>query len=299
MADILLDIQHLTRRFRLGRTASLLAVDDLSLQIHRGEIFGLVGESGSGKSTAARCVMNICRPSAGKVLYRGVDVWNPREFRANRAMLQTSRQLIFQDSASSLDPRMTAAEIIAEPMEIHRVRPPRGSLREEAAFQLRYVGLEPGCLDKYPGQLSGGQRQRVAIARALCMEPELLVADEPIASLDVSIQAQIINLFQHLQAEHGFSILFIAHDLAVVRYLCSRVGVLCRGRLVELAPTGELFDNPVHPYTRSLLSAIPIPDPRLERARVLTPFEPEGFGRAGELAEVSPGHLVLQGGGGV
>ena len=130
MADILLDIQHLTRRFRLGRTASLLAVDDLSLQIHRGEIFGLVGESGSGKSTAARCVMNICRPSAGKVLYRGVDVWNPREFRANRAMLQTSRQLIFQDSASSLDPRMTAAEIIAEPMEIHRVRPPRGSLRE-------------------------------------------------------------------------------------------------------------------------------------------------------------------------
>ena len=194
---------------------------------------------------------------------------------------------------------MTAAEIIAEPMEIHRVRPPRGSLREEAAFQLRYVGLEPGCLDKYPGQLSGGQRQRVAIARALCMEPELLVADEPIASLDVSIQAQIINLFQHLQAEHGFSILFIAHDLAVVRYLCSRVGVLCRGRLVELAPTGELFDNPVHPYTRSLLSAIPIPDPRLERARVLTPFEPEGFDRAGELAEVSPGHLVLQGGGGV
>ena len=299
MADILLDIQHLTRRFRLGRTASLLAVDDLSLQIHRGEIFGLVGESGSGKSTAARCVMNICRPSAGKVLYRGVDVWNPREFRANRAMLQTSRQLIFQDSASSLDPRMTAAEIIAEPMEIHRVRPPRGSLREEAAFQLRYVGLEPGCLDKYPGQLSGGQRQRVAIARALCMEPELLVADEPIASLDVSIQAQIINLFQHLQAEHGFSILFIAHDLAVVRYLCSRVGVLCRGRLVELAPTGELFDNPVHPYTRSLLSAIPIPDPRLERAGVLTPFEPEGFDRAGELAEVSPGHLVLQGGGGV
>ena len=299
MADILLDIQHLTRRFRLGRTASLLAVDDLSLQIHRGEIFGLVGESGSGKSTAARCVMNICRPSAGKVLYRGVDIWNPREFRANRAMLQTSRQLIFQDSASSLDPRMTAAEIIAEPMEIHRVRPPRGSLREEAAFQLRYVGLEPGCLDKYPGQLSGGQRQRVAIARALCMEPELLVADEPIASLDVSIQAQIINLFQHLQAEHGFSILFIAHDLAVVRYLCSRVGVLCRGRLVELAPTGELFDNPVHPYTRSLLSAIPIPDPRLERARVLTPFEPEGFDRAGELAEVSPGHLVLQGGGGV
>lgn len=294
MADILLDIQHLTRRFRLGRTASLLAVDDLSLQIHRGEIFGLVGESGSGKSTAARCVMNICRPSAGKVLYRGVDIWNPREFRANRTMLQTSRQLIFQDSASSLDPRMTAAEIIAEPMEIHRVRPPRGSLREEAAFQLRYVGLEPGCLDKYPGQLSGGQRQRVAIARALCMEPELLVADEPIASLDVSIQAQIINLFRHLQEEHGFTFLFIAHDLAVVRYLCSRVGVLYQGKLVEVGPAKEVFADPRHPYTQALLSAIPIPDPRRERARVPRSFDPAQFCREGRLREVSPGHLVLE-----
>ena len=296
MADILLDIQHLTRRFRLGRTASLLAVDDLSLQIHRGEIFGLVGESGSGKSTAARCVMNICRPSAGKVLYRGVDVWNPREFRANRAMLQTSRQLIFQDSASSLDPRMTAAEIIAEPMEIHRVRPPRGSLREEAAFQLRYVGLEPGCLDKYPGQLSGGQRQRVAIARALCMEPELLVADEPIASLDVSIQAQIVNLFKHLQREHGFSFLFIAHDLAMVEFLCDRVGVMYRGRLVEAAPTAELFAHPLHGYTRALLSAIPIPDPVRERGRKLAEFHEEAFSLGGELEEAAPGHYVLRGG---
>lgn len=294
MADILLDIQHLTRRFRLGRTASLLAVDDLSLQIHRGEIFGLVGESGSGKSTAARCVMNICRPSAGKVLYRGVDVWNPREFRANRAMLQTSRQLIFQDSASSLDPRMTAAEIIAEPMEIHRVRPPRGSLREEAAFQLRYVGLEPGCLDKYPGQLSGGQRQRVAIARALCMEPELLVADEPIASLDVSIQAQIVNLFKHLQQEHGFSFLFIAHDLAMVEFLCDRVGVMYRGRLVETAPTAELFSNPLHPYTRALLSAIPIPDPRRERSRQLVTFHGEDLPPGGALREAGPDHFVLR-----
>lgn len=214
MADILLDIQHLTRRFRLGRTASLLAVDDLSLQIHRGEIFGLVGESGSGKSTAARCVMNICRPSAGKVLYRGVDVWNPREFRANRAMLQTSRQLIFQDSASSLDPRMTAAEIIAEPMEIHRVRPPRGSLREEAAFQLRYVGLEPGCLDKYPGQLSGGQRQRVAIARALMSDPDYLLMDEAGASLDHKSDMTIFRTVrEHMK---GRTIVVVAHDMRSV-----------------------------------------------------------------------------------
>ena len=297
--EILLEIQDLTHLFPLTKRAVVRAVDGVSFQVRRGEIFGLVGESGSGKSTVARCVMNLYRPRGGRILYKGIDVCDPAAFRANRRMLQRTRQMIFQDSGSSLNQRMRVWEIIAEPLRIQRISPPRGSLREEAAFQMHYVGLDAGYLDRYPPELSGGQRQRVAIARALAMEPELLVADEPIASLDVSIQAQIINLFQHLQAEHGFSILFIAHDLAVVRYLCSRVGVLCRGRLVELAPTGELFDNPVHPYTRSLLSAIPIPDPRLERARVLTPFEPEGFDRAGELAEVSPGHLVLQGGGGV
>ena len=297
--EILLEIQDLTHLFPLTKRAVVRAVDGVSFQVRRGEIFGLVGESGSGKSTVARCVMNLYRPRGGRILYKGIDVCDPAAFRANRRMLQRTRQMIFQDSGSSLNQRMRVWEIIAEPLRIQRIAPPRGSLREEAAFQMHYVGLDAGYLDRYPPELSGGQRQRVAIARALAMEPELLVADEPIASLDVSIQAQIINLFQHLQAEHGFSILFIAHDLAVVRYLCSRVGVLCRGRLVELAPTGELFDNPVHPYTRSLLSAIPIPDPRLERARVLTPFEPDGFDRAGELAEVSPGHLVLQGGGGV
>lgn len=253
MADILLDIQHLTRRFRLGRTASLLAVDDLSLQIHRGEIFGLVGESGSGKSTAARCVMNICRPSAGKVLYRGVDVWNPREFRANRAMLQTSRQLIFQDSASSLDPRMTAAEIIAEPMEIHRVRPPRGSLREEAAFQLRYVGLEPGCLDKYPGQLSGGQRQRVSIGQALITSPGFLVADEPVSALDVTIQAQIMELLQRLQQEMHLAYLFISHDINVVYRMCDRIMVMKEGRIIEIGETEEIFEHPREDYTKLLL----------------------------------------------
>ena len=155
--------------------------------------------------------------------------------------------------------------------------------------------MDESYLDKYPPELSGGMRQRVAIARALSMEPELLVADEPIASLDVSIQAQIINLFKHLQAEHGFTFLFIAHDLSVVRYLCSRVGVMYRGKLVEIAPTKELFQSPLHPYTRSLLSAIPIPDPRLERARTLQEFDPRLFDREGRMGEVSPGHLVLQG----
>lgn len=296
MDDLILDVQHLTHQFRLTKNLVIKAVDDLSFQIRRGEIFGLVGESGSGKSTVARCVMNIYQPFSGRIFYNGIDVCDPKEFRKHKKMLQTSRQLIFQDSASSLNGRMKVADIVAEPMEIHHIKPPRGSLRAEVEFQLQYVGLDKSYLDKYPTELSGGMRQRVAIARALSMEPELLVADEPIASLDVSIQAQIINLFKHLQAEHGFSILFIAHDLSVVKYLCDRVGVMYHGKLVEAAPTKELFSSPAHPYTKSLLSAIPVPDPRRERARVLQEFDPALFERDGELVEVSPDHLVRKGG---
>lgn len=180
-------------------------------------------------------------------------------------MLQTRRQMIFQDSASSLNQKMKVSDIITEPMRIQHITPPRGSFVKEAAFQMEYVGLENSFLDRYPSELSGGQRQRVAIARSLCMEPEFLVADEPIASLDVSIQAQIVNLFRHLQEEHGFTFLFIAHDLAMVEYLCDRVGVMYHGKLVELAPSEELYSNPVHPYTKTLLSAIPVPDPIRER----------------------------------
>ena len=209
-------------------------------------------------------------------------------------MLEAERQIIFQDSTSSLNQRMKVADIIAEPMSIHRIKPPRGSLRAEAEFQLSYVGMDASYLDKYPTELSGGQRQRVAIARALSMEPELLVADEPIASLDVSIQAQIINLFKHLREEHGFSILFIAHDLAMVEYLCDRVGVMYHGKLVEVAPTEDLFENPQHPYTKALLSAIPIPDPIAERNRKRIDFDEVTFDREGAMVEVSPGHLVLR-----
>ena len=222
MAEPLLEVRGLTHAFPLGRRAVLRAVDHVSFTLRRGEVLGLVGESGSGKSTIARCVMNLLRPQSGQILYRGIDICDRRAFRANRRTLQAERQIIFQDSGSSLNGRMRVCDIIAEPMRIQHVRPPRGSYRAEAEFQMRYVGLDAGYLDKYPGELSGGQRQRVAIARALSMEPELLVADEPVASLDVSIQAQIINLFRHLQEEHGFSFLFIAHDLAVVEFLCDR-----------------------------------------------------------------------------
>lgn len=294
-AETILEIRNLTHRFRLGKKTSIRAVDDISFSVQRGEIFGLVGESGSGKSTVARCVMNIYQPTGGSIFYKGIDVCGRKQARASRKMLQTTRQIIFQDSTSSLNQRMKVADIIAEPMRIHHIRPRRGSLRQEAEFQMRYVGLDASYLDKYPPELSGGMRQRVAIARALSMEPELLIADEPIASLDVSIQAQIINLFRHLQMEHGFTFLFIAHDLSVVRYLCDRVGVMYRGKLVEIAPAEELFSCPLHPYTRALLSAIPIPDPKRERARTLEAFDPAGLERGSALREALPGHFVLGG----
>lgn len=268
-------------------------MNQISFQIYKGEILGLVGESGSGKSTVARCLMNLYEPSAGEIWYRDINICDKKAFRENRKMLQTKRQIIFQDSTSSLNQRMKVGDIITEPMKIHRITPPRGSRRKEALFQMKYVGLDESFIDRYPSELSGGQRQRVAIARAVGMEPEFLVADEPVASLDVSIQAQVVNLFRHLQQEHGFTFLFIAHDLAMVEYLCDRVGVMYKGRLVELAPVKELFGNPQHGYTKTLLSAMPIPDPIAERKRKLQVYEADEFCE-GKFQEISPGHYVLQ-----
>lgn len=290
--EVLLDVRHLTQQFHLTKKITVRAVNDVSFQIHKGEIFGLVGESGSGKSTVARCLMNIYQPANGKIWYKDVNICDKKEFQKNKKMLQTRRQMIFQDSASSLNQKMKVVDIITEPMKIQHMIPKRGTFRKEAVFQMEYVGLEQSFLDRYPTELSGGQRQRVAIARALCMEPEFLVADEPIASLDVSIQAQIVNLFRHLQEEHGFTFLFIAHDLAMVEYLCDRVGVMYQGRLVELAPSEELYSNPVHPYTRTLLSAIPVPDPVRERTRVLRYYDGEGMENS-IWTEVSPGHFAM------
>ena len=290
--EILVDVRHLTHQFQLTKKAVIRAVDDISFSIYKGEIFGMVGESGSGKSTAARCLMNIYRPVFGEVLYQGINICDPKAYAENKKMLQTQRQLIFQDSASGLNQRMKVVDIITEPLKINHMITPRKNYREEAKFQMYYVGLDESLLDRYPTELSGGQRQRVAIARALCMEPEFLVADEPVASLDVSIQAQVINLFKHLQAEHGFTFLFIAHDLAMVEYLCDRVWVVYNGKIVESSPAKELFANPQHGYTKALLSAIPLPDPVRERARKLHIYEESDFGE-GEMVEISPGHFVL------
>lgn len=289
--EVLVEVKHLTHRFHLTKKAVIRAVDDISFQIYKGEVFGLLGESGSGKSTAARCLMNIYQPSEGEIRYRGINICDKKEFKANRKLLQTKRQMIFQDSASSLNQRMKVVDIIQEPMKINHIVPPRGTGRQEAEFQMRYVGLDKSFLDRYPSELSGGQRQRVAIARALSMEPEFLVADEPVASLDVSIQAQVINLFRHLQKEHGFTFLFIAHDLAMVEFLCDRVGVMYHGKIVELGPVKEVFANPQHGYTKALLSAIPIPDPVRERKRKIQIYQ-ENDVKNGSLQEISPGHFV-------
>lgn len=295
MDDLILDVRHLSHRFKLTRKLAVQALDDLSFQVRRGEIFGLVGESGSGKSTVARCVMNLYQPTGGEIWFNGVNVTDRSQRRKHKKMLERKRQLIFQDSGSSMNQRMKVVDVITEPMRIQHIQTARRTPREEAAFQLKYVGLDGSYLDQYPAELSGGQRQRVNIARALSMEPELLVADEPVAALDVSIQAQIINLFRHLQEEHGFSILFIAHDLAMVEYLCDRVGVLYRGKLVECAPTKALFANPSHPYTQALLSAIPIPDPRLARAQVAAATEEQAYVLGQKMIEIAPDHFVLEG----
>ncbi len=294
MSKEILRVSHLSHNFFLSKHTCIPALNDVSFSMKEGEILGIVGESGSGKSTIAKCVMNIIKPSGGKIFYDGIDICDKREFKKNHRRLERERQIIFQDSTSSLNKRMKVSQIIAEPMQIAHIKPIRGSLREEAKFQLKYVGMDESYLDKRPSQLSGGQRQRVAIARALSMEPKLLVADEPIASLDVSIQAQIVNLFKHLREEHGFSILFIAHDLSMVEFLCDSVAVMYKGRLVEKASAKELYKNPLHPYTKALLSSIPLPDPIKERSRKYCYFDEESFVGNGKLVEELLGHFVLR-----
>lgn len=293
MSGNILEVDHLTHYFKINKKIKIKALDDVSFQIRKHEIFGIVGESGSGKSTLARCLMNIYEPSAGSIRFEGIETLDKADFKANKKLLQTQRQIIFQDSASSLNQRMKTADIISEPLKINHITTPRKTAREEARFQLETVGLDDSFMDRYPSQMSGGQRQRVAIARALTTEPDLLIADEPVASLDVSIQAQIINLFKHLKEEHGFSILFIAHDLAMVEFLCDRVAVMYHGRIVEIANTKELYANPLHPYTKMLLSAIPLPDPIAERKRVHPDYSHMNFDTSGELVEVKIGHFVL------
>ncbi len=240
------------------------AVDDVSFNILRGETLGLVGESGCGKTTLGRAILHLYRPTAGRVEIEGQDLATLGAEGLRRARRQM--QVVFQDPFSSLDPRMTIGATLAEPLEVHGIQP-EGGVKAFIAQLLERVGLKASFADRYPHEFSGGQRQRIGIARALALTPSFIVADEPITSLDVSIQAQVVNLLQDLQADYGLTYLFITHDLSMVRHLCDRVAVMYLGRIVEMAPVEDLYTRPLHPYTQALLSAIPVPDPAVEAHR--------------------------------
>jgi oligopeptide/dipeptide ABC transporter ATP-binding protein len=273
----LLTVTDLKKHFRIrrglfwGQAGVVRAVDGVSFDLRKGETLGLVGESGCGKSTTGRCILRLLEPTAGKVVFDGVSVFDAGREEMRR--LRRQMQVIFQDPYSSLNPRMSVEQIVGEGMVIHRLA--RGAERRaRIADLLRKVGLSPDHMKRYPHEFSGGQRQRIGIARALAVSPSLLIADEPISALDVSIQAQVLNLLQDLQEEFGLTYLFIAHDLRVVEHISDRVAVMYLGQIVELADSPELYRNPLHPYTQALLSAIPIPDPTVKRERTILTGDP-------------------------
>jgi oligopeptide transport system ATP-binding protein len=317
MSEVLLEVRDLVKHFPVGggffkrAEGTVRAVDGVSFSLHRGETLGLVGESGCGKTTTGRCILQLERPTSGQIVFEGTDLATHSEKQLRE--LRRHMQVIFQDPYSSLNPRMTIGQILAEPLKVHRLVSGKAAREKRIQELLTQVGLLPQHADRYPHQLSGGQRQRVGIARALAMEPSLIICDEPVSALDVSIQAQIINLLEELQSRLGLTYLFIAHDLSVVRHISDRVVVMYLGKVVEVADRQTLYEAPLHPYTRALLSAVPIPDPKLEatrertvlRGEIPSPLTPPGgcvfhtrcpiaearcTAEIPQLREIQPGH---------
>jgi oligopeptide transport system ATP-binding protein len=295
MAEKLLEIKNLKQYFNPGKPNMVKAVDDISFDIYKGETLGLVGESGCGKSTTGRTIIRLYDATDGQVLFNGDDVHGKKN-RSQLKKFNRKMQMIFQDPYASLNPRMKVEDIIAEGIDIHGLASSKEERRRKVHELLETVGLNKEHAGRYPHEFSGGQRQRIGIARALAVDPDFIIADEPISALDVSIQAQVVNLMQQLQKEKGLTYLFIAHDLSMVKYISDRIGVMYFGKLVELAPSDALYKNPLHPYTQSLLSAIPLPDPEYERTRRRKEYDPAVHNYTEEdqleMREVAPGHFV-------
>ena len=295
MAEPILKVEGLKQYFPVSRKFTVRAVDGVSFEIYPGETYGLVGESGSGKSTIGRSVIRLYRPTEGKVVFDGVDI-SGKMSRSEESKLRTQMQMIFQEPMACLNPRKKVIDIIAEGLDIHHLYKNQAEREQKVAQILQMVGLAPEHAERYPHQFSGGQRQRVGIARALVMNPKLIIADECISALDVSIQAQVVNLMKDIQKQTGTAYLFIAHDLSMVKYISDRIGVLHLGHLVESGTTEEIFSNPIHPYTQSLLSAIPHPNPRTEKTRTAMSYDYREFGidyNVGTRHLVEGTHYVL------
>jgi ABC-type oligopeptide transport system ATPase subunit len=288
----LVEVRHLVKQFTrregfLTKPTIVRAVNDVSFTVDEAETFGLVGESGSGKTTTGRCILRLIEPTSGEVLFRGQNVlgFSREELRHARRNMQ----IVFQDPYSSLNPRMRARHIVEEPFIIHHIGS-RQERRDRVVELFRLVGLDPATLERYPHEFSGGQRQRIGVARAIALNPSFVIADEPVSALDVSIQAQVVNLLMELQEKLKLAYLFIAHDLRLVEHICRRTAVMYLGRIVEMTETPRLFSNPQHPYTRALLSAIPVPDPDHKAARIT--LDPRAVSLEAPLREVEPGHFA-------
>lgn len=290
----IIEVKNVKQYFKTNG-AVIKAIDDVTFHIYKGETFGLVGESGSGKSTTGRTIIRLYDATEGEVLFKGENV-HGKKSRADLKRFNRRMQMIFQDPYASLNPRMTVADIIAEGIDIHGLATSKADRMKRVYELLETVGLNREHANRYPHEFSGGQRQRIGIARALAVEPEFIIADEPISALDVSIQAQVVNLLKKLQKERELTYLFIAHDLSMVKYISDRIGVMYHGKIVELAESEELYKSPVHPYTQSLLSAIPLPDPDYERNRKRVVYDPAQHNYGSEepsMREICPNHWVL------